>query len=296
MSREQGPYTAARRLCLTLRTARERVGRTQAEVATMLGWSTSKLARIENGDVGIGSPDLQRLCGVYELGPSIVEELSRLAQVARRRGWWHEFRDVFPEPGVTLMAMEAEAAQIRLWSPYLVPGLLQTVAYAEALLLGLDSNFRGPEAASRGRLTARLRRQDVVFHRAEPPDLRVVLDESVLYRAAGGADTMAQQVRWLAECARRPNVRLRIRPFESSAAPVGEFALLNFDDSDETAVYGEDMTSQFHRTDETSSRSLDRVFSTLWGTSLNAARTGQLLHRVAVGYEQGRQARPWLLE
>jgi len=307
MGGEPGPYTALRRLCLTLRRAREGAALTQADVAKQLSWSTSKLARIESGEVGIGLRDLKSLCAVYGLGPAVVEELGRLAQAAKRRGWWHEFRDVFPEPSVTLIAMEMEASRLRMWSSSLVPGLLQTAAYAEAVVMGPyqgpeaapyqgpeDAPYRGSETAARRRLTARLRRQDVVFGRPDPPELVVSVDESVLYRVVGGRDTMVEQVRRLVEYARRPNVALRIRPFESSIMPASEFVLVDFDAGD-PVVYGEDLTSVFRRDDEAAGRTFDDLFSTLWRTSLDTARTGQLLHRVAAQYEQGRQVRPWLL-
>jgi transcriptional regulator with XRE-family HTH domain len=295
MGGEPGPYTAARRLCLTLRRARESVALTQAQVAERLSWSTSKVARIESGDVGIGLPDLRSLCAIYDLGPAVIEELNRLAQAAKRRGWWHEFRDVFPEQTVMLFAMEMEANRLRIWSPNVVPGLLQTEAYAEAVIMGLNEHFSESEATARRRLTARLRRQDVVFGRPDPPELIVSLDESVLYRRVGGRDTMVEQIRRLVECTRRPNVTLRIRPFESSIAPASEFMLVDFDAGD-TVVYGEDFASVFRRDDDAAGRTFDDLFSMLRRTSLDAARTGQLLHRVAVQYERGRQVRPWLLE
>jgi transcriptional regulator with XRE-family HTH domain len=295
MGSEPGPYTAGRRLCLALRRAREAAALTQAQVARQLSWSTSKLMRIEAGDVGIGVGDLERLCAVYDLGPAVFEELSRLAQAAKRRGWWHEFQDVFAEPAVTLMAMEMEATRLRHWSPMLVPGLFQTPRYAEAVVTGIIDHFGEEEATGRRRLTARLRRQDVIFGRTDPPELTICLDESVLYRVVGDRNTMTEQIRWLAELGRRPYVRVRIRPFESHVASMSEFVLMEFDDG-ETAVYGEEHMRAFQHDDEAASRTFEDLFAILWRTSLDGPRTGQLLHRVTAQYEQGLQARPWLLD
>jgi transcriptional regulator with XRE-family HTH domain len=304
--RELGPIRAARMLRADLRRAREIAGITQADVGLRLGWSTSKVARIESGEVGISDADLLELGATLGLGEAVCRELVRRNQAARVRGWWHEFRNDLSPALATLVGLEAEVDRISEYATDFVPCLLQTPAYAEAAIAmtsGLPNgtqrdvrdagprNLLGEEDA---RLVAlRLRRQSNVFDQADPPELTAVIDESVLYRPIGGPATMAAQVRRLAELARRPHIEIRVVPFESTVYRRNGFLMVE----DETAaplmyteLFDQDLLVQYRaRTPY-----FAQHFTDLRDAALDPARTGQLLHRVAEAYEAGDQPRPWL--
>ncbi|HEX6472262.1 MAG TPA: DUF5753 domain-containing protein [Streptosporangiaceae bacterium] len=107
--------------------------------------------------------------------------------------------------------IEAEAGTIRTFGLALVPGLLQTEAYArEVLRIGRFSENLDQL------LAARLKRQ-AVLDRTDPPFLWVVLDEFVLHRMVGGPEVMREQLSYLVEVAQRPNVTIQIVPMGRGA-------------------------------------------------------------------------------
>ncbi|GLW31052.1 transcriptional regulator [Actinoplanes regularis] len=289
-ARKIGPNAAGRMLRADLRRARDSIGLTQAQVAGHLKWSLSKMMRIERGDVGISTADLRALCEVLELGPAVADELVRRARSARERGWWHEFRGDIGPGYATLIGLEAEADRMIHFDCTVVSGLLQTAGYAEAL----QSSFLDepdPQWVAR-RVALRLRRQQEVHARLDPPTLSVVLDESVLYRRIGSREIMAEQIRRLVEYARRPHLEIRVLPFESTEYRTDPFVLLG--DGAGDMVYVESTIGDALFDDDATVQDFRKRFAALSAAALDAERTGQLLHRVADGYAAGADPRPWL--
>ena len=292
-ARDLGPAGSARKLRTDLRRAREVAGLTQAEVAKRLGWSMSKLARIESGDVGISADDLRALGSALELGPAIVEELVRRAETARRRGWWHAYRTEI-EPGyLKLLGVEAESDETSEYAGQFVPGVLQTAQYAEALTRSVVP-WMEPERVV-ARVDLRMRRQSELYERRDPPAMQVLLDESALYRRVGGREVMAQQIGRLTEFSRRPYLSLRILPFESLLTWPESFYLLR-NSITGVVVYSESHFGDVLIEDQRAVEQFEQLFRTVWSGSLNAERTAQLLHRAASGYAAGHDPRPWLWE
>jgi transcriptional regulator with XRE-family HTH domain len=185
-----------------LRRLRERAGLTQEQLADLISYSYSTVAAIETGRRA-PAPDAP---GLLDAALKAGDQLTRLAEDLgeglRRDSILHPewFRE-WPE-------REREATRIRWYEPTFVPGLVQTEAYARALLTGR----KGSRAANAEEMvSARLERQ-AIFDRNEPPELWVVMDEAVLMRQAGGPDVMAQQCEHLAEMAGRPNMMIQLIP------------------------------------------------------------------------------------
>ena len=204
--------TARRELGNELR--RLRGDRRAADVATALGWSESKLSRIETAHTGISEADLDRLLTAYGVR---VEDRGRLRDLARNgrvRAWWTPYRSSMPDPYDEYLALEAEAVLISEWEAQVVPGLLQTDEYARAVIeVGADV---GDTETIERRLEVRMARQGVLT-RDPPPTLRIILDEAVLHRAVGGQGVLHRQLGRLAEASRQPGVELLILPFSAGA-------------------------------------------------------------------------------
>ncbi|MFD9523271.1 Scr1 family TA system antitoxin-like transcriptional regulator [Streptomyces sp. NPDC059979] len=137
--------------------------------------------------------------------------------------------------------MEARASYLSSFQPQLVHGLLQTEAYARAVLgvwteEGLDA-----------KVAARLERQRIL-DRDNPPLMWVVMSEAVLHQEIGGREVMRDQLAHLVSLRRREWVQVQILPYEAGAHAglPGEFNLLRFDD-DPDLVYTEDFV-QGHMT------------------------------------------------
>ena len=102
--------------------------------------------------------------------------------------WFSSYRD----------EVEPAAHTIRTWQPIVIPGLLQSPSYAEALFIAMGYD----NARIEDFVTARIERR-AILDRAEPPNLWVVLDEAVLHRHVGSETIMHEQLEYLAERGQR---------------------------------------------------------------------------------------------
>ncbi|MBM0228031.1 MULTISPECIES: helix-turn-helix transcriptional regulator [Micromonospora] len=114
--------------------------------------------------------------------------------------------------------IEREAVSLRWFESLVLPGLLQTEAYARAVLSGAGLIPRGDVERH---LAARLARQGVL-RRDDPPQFTAVIDEAILRRPVGGGATMHEQLRALVAASAEPHVRVHVVP-----SSVGAYAGLN---------------------------------------------------------------------
>ncbi|MGN9755777.1 helix-turn-helix domain-containing protein [Streptomyces sp. SD31] len=121
--------------------------------------------------------------------------------------------------------MEAKATYISTYQSQLVYGLLQTKAYAAALLC-VDHPDKVEEMVA-----ARMDRQRIL-EREQPPALWVILDESVLYRMVGDRDVMREQLAHLLSFRNNQSVHIQVLPYSVGAhtGMMGSFTLLRFDE------------------------------------------------------------------
>src|SRR5699024_12445705 len=126
--------------------------------------------------------DHNNLADLYGIGSDVLAEWRELAAQAKERGWWTKYRKsgVFTDD---LPDFEAEASFIRTYEPQVIPGLLQTPEYAEALL---RSGQAHEDDAIAARVDARMHRQQIL-HRHEPPTFWAIIDEAALRRVVGSA-------------------------------------------------------------------------------------------------------------
>jgi transcriptional regulator with XRE-family HTH domain len=240
MASDPGPVIQRALLTAELQRVRRDAGKTQEEVARALDWSPSKLIRIEGGNVGISTTDLQallRYCGVTE--EARVQELSVLARGARARGWWDPYKDDLNDPAYsTYIGYEGGASTIRHCSPLFIPGLLQTEEYARALTIEFAPN----EAILNAVVEVRLLRQDKMFNQDDPPEQHYVLDEATIRRRVGGQrdiGIMSRQLDNLLDLATRPYMTVELIPFDKGAhfGMLGEFVLLGFQHGPEGVLF-----------------------------------------------------------
>jgi hypothetical protein len=205
--------TARRELGGELR--RLRGERRAVDVATALGWSESKLSRIETAHTGITEADLDRLLTLYGVR---VEERGRLRDLARQgrvRAWWAPYRSSVPDPYDEYLALEADATLISQWEAQVMPGLLQTDEYARAVIeTGADTT---DDDVIQRRLSVRMGRPERFFHKQPEPRLDIVLDQGVLLREVGGRQVLLRQLERLFEATDQPNVDVLILPFVAGA-------------------------------------------------------------------------------
>ena len=274
------PTVSRRRLGSELRKLREQKGMTAEEVAARLLVSQSKISRLENGRRSISQRDVRDLCGVYGVEDRrIVDSLMQMAKESRQQGWWHAFGDV---PYSVYIGLETDAASLRVFEPQMVPGLLQTKDYAEAVITG--SLPEAPPDQVGKRVSVRMRRQERITDLDDPLRLWAVIDEASLRRRVGSADIMRDQLAHLVEMAALPHVTVQVLPFSAGAHPGlnGQFAILEFADAtDASVVYLEGITSDLYLEKDSDVHSYSVMYEHLRAQALSAEESRQFIRKAA---------------
>jgi transcriptional regulator with XRE-family HTH domain len=223
-------------LRVRVRELRDLLDQSQQELASTLGWSKSKVHRIEAGTNAISHEDLRALLALVPDIPSEERErLLTLARSGRRRppapAFPASLRASLPPSVRRYIEYEAAADEIWNFEPMFVPGLLQTPDYTRALLR--DSGLAPPVSPVIERAVEIRRLRQHVLVREPSVQLHVLLDESAIVRQVGGADVMRQQLEHLWALSERPNVSLAIVPMSRGAYPGirSPFVVMRFPDA-----------------------------------------------------------------
>ncbi|HXP11744.1 MAG TPA: helix-turn-helix transcriptional regulator [Acidobacteriaceae bacterium] len=239
MGADQGPVVQSAILRSELVRLRKKNKLTQEQVARELDWSPSKLIRIEGGHSSVTKVDLEALLRHYSVPDGDQRRLQELNRGAREKAWWTDFRGQVPGPYLNYVGYEAGASYIRQFPGPVVPGLLQTREYAEALTTSAIEAVGGAPVVN-----LRIQRQTELEQRRDQPRQEYVLDEAVVRRHVGintDPAIMPNQLRHIADLAAKDDqdVSVRLIPFRADAHPglAGAFTLLEFDGDLPDLVY-----------------------------------------------------------
>lgn len=283
MASNVNPTVRRRRLGQELRRLRELKGMTAEEVAERLLVSQSKISRLENGRRSISQRDVRDLCGVYGVEDErVVDSLMQMAKDSRQQGWWHAFGDI---PYSVYIGLETDAASLRVYESLIVPGLLQTRDYAQAVIAGMWPEATPGEIDKR--IQVRLKRQDRLADPDDPLRFWAVIDEALLRRTVGSPAVMAAQLTHLADLSERPHVTLQVLPFEVGAHPgmYGKFAILEFQDAmDASVVYLEGVTSDLYLERAGDVQSYEIMYEHLRAKALSAEQSRDFIRKTAESY------------
>jgi Domain of unknown function (DUF5753)/Helix-turn-helix domain len=231
---DYGATIAKRRLARLLTEAREETGYTANTVCDYLNWGRGKVGRFEaNQWKRPELSDIRDLVRIYKMSDEARQQVEELAVKARARAWWRDVPEIFDSefPGY-----ENDATTIALFKPLVLPGLMQTSAYAEALMRA------GPRPPSwrRKALESRRRRQEILDRSdgTAPVVTAVVTEASLMYKW-GAREDRREQVEHLVDLAKQPNITLRVQRFEDGP-PVGMVSMIDifgFRDDEPSLVF-----------------------------------------------------------
>lgn len=277
------PSVRRRRLRAQLLRYRERSGLTTAQVAKELGWPQVKVSRIETGfKKSVTATELNALLDFYqEDDPELREALHECARLAKERGWWARYRGLM---STALPDFENEASVIKTYECQVVPGLLQTPDYAEAVF---RANLVRSDAEIRERISARLKRQEIL-NRVDPPNYWIILDEATLRRAIGSQQIMSQQLRHLTHMAARHNINIYVLPYSAGAHPAttGSFVIMDFPDPMDASIgYVETSVSSMYVEEEHELAELNAVFGGAQGSAVSPAHSLKFINDVIESLE-----------
>lgn len=275
-----------RRLAAELRRLRERARLTGDQAAAELGWSGSKISRIETYRIGVKENDLEKLFDLYGVVQANRQALRDLLRESAESSWLESVTAGFPADYVTYLYAEAEASAVWIWDPLIIPGLIQTDAYARAVLAGYQTMFKLPPGDAERRIEIRRLRQEQLLSRDPPLQLSVVIDESNLYRRYGEPVVMRDQLRRLEELTDLPNVTLQVLPLEGThPIGTGAFSYLHFEPvrgvSLSDMVEVEHLTDAYYVDDDERAFRYRVTFESLTATSADKGQSLMLIEEAA---------------
>jgi len=212
-----------------LRAHRETAGVKGAEIGKRIGRSGGTISKWESGDLIPRPAEMYYMLEIYGVRNEARDTLMRRAEEARQPGVSEV--DVSDSTADHIW-LESRAWRIETFQTVLVPGLLQTPEHAREVLMAWL-----PTATS-ARLARAIAARELRQRRLSgegPLELSAILDEAVLRRPVGSAETARAQLRFLVERAALPNVDIRVVPFAAGAHAglTGAFDVLQFRDEDD---------------------------------------------------------------
>ncbi|WP_444948260.1 helix-turn-helix domain-containing protein [Micromonospora ureilytica] len=275
------PVIRRARLGAELRQLRRRESLTLEQVCDRLGWaSTSKLSRIELGQSRPDLADVLDLLDVYKVPTPAREALIVIARdAATSRGWWKTLGEM-SERQRTYAELEAGAADIVEYQPSVVPGLLQTPAYARVLVAA--GAQLTPEVDVESEVRARALRQEVL-RRAYPPRYTAVLAEAVCDPGDLPVAVWREQLRHLVAVTGLSHVTVRLLPRGAAGGglhPLTPYSCYAFPDpADPRTVMLEALTTDVRLATVLDVHHYERMTEALLAAALSSEETITVLAR-----------------
>lgn len=191
------------------------------DAAQALRCNRTRISHLETGRTVPSYPDLHILCDLYD-SVERLEDLDKLREVANERGWWASYK--LPPWLRDYLGLESDATGLRRFTLEVVPGMLQTKAYAEAVCRWAGTS----ENEIEHHVSARMERK--TRFEAGEVNLSVVMDEALLRRTSSMGDVGLEQLEHLHWASGLPNLTLQMIPFTTGghASMGSSFTLLDF--------------------------------------------------------------------
>ncbi|MFJ8623161.1 Scr1 family TA system antitoxin-like transcriptional regulator [Kitasatospora sp. NPDC093550] len=246
-------------LGVQLRRFRLARGLTQVELGRRINYSDSLISMIENGERPAPLNFVRRCdkeldtCGALELL------------------YWTSKSSTLIGGFLAFIEHETKATAFKIYELNLIPGLLQTRAYASAIIGAEARRGEITEDKVSERLNVRMARQAALY-REPAPSIHIVMEESCL-RPVGGPFVMAEQLRRLESVAELPHVMLQIAPSSlgEDLPTVWPFTLLSSPDQTWMAYLETIQRGYVERDDQNEIRSLARTYDWLQAQALSCA-------------------------
>ncbi|MBD0747108.1 Scr1 family TA system antitoxin-like transcriptional regulator [Streptomyces sp. CBMA152] len=204
-----------------LRRYREAVGLTQKQLGAIISYTGSLIGQIETARK-LPTSDFSERADIALGTGGLLSRLLPLVLRSQLPAWFQQVAE-----------LESRAIEIDTFQTHMVHGLLQTKAYARAVLGAVDA------AKLDDRTTVRLARQRIL-QKEKRPVLWAILGEAALRQDIGGAGVMREQLERLLSYENVPQVNIQVLPYEvgAHAGLQGSFTVFRFSD-DPAIVYTE---------------------------------------------------------
>ncbi|AYF73123.1 XRE family transcriptional regulator [Nocardia yunnanensis] len=266
-----------------LRELRLDAGLTGTELAHRAGWHQTKVSKIEYGKTKPTDEDIRAWCGLTGSDAQVPDLIATLRNIEAA---WLEWRRVLGT-GTTRrqqasIRLEAGTEVMRVYHPFLIPGLLQTAEYAEGVLRRVIEFQQVPNDIDEG-VAKRMERQQILYRRNHR--FHFVLAEQALLTTVGDDRTMIGQLDRLLAVIGMPRVLLGIVPAESPY----QVSMTNFTMFDNSRVMVETVTAELTVTQPREIAQYGRAFDVLAGQSVSGDEARALIRKALEGRSKGRE-------
>jgi transcriptional regulator with XRE-family HTH domain len=214
----------ARQLAAVLRDVRERSRVSAREIARQLRIAHTTVNRWLTGETTPDYDDVVRFLAIIEV---VGEEADRILRLARSEAadWLMSGPPGMSPNLASVMECERDATRITVWSPLLIPGLLQTPGYARAVISRSSPDLNDTEIESM--VMVRNYRRDTVTRNQNPVELVALVGMPAVIGGVGGTQVMAEQLNHLLDMGRRGNVTIQVADLTGDWSPalVGQFVI-----------------------------------------------------------------------
>lgn len=282
------PELQKTQLGIELRRLREEAGYPATEAAKAIDARQPKLSKLENGNQTADPEDIRKLAEFYRATDEQRDYLVRLAeaQPKRRRQGRAGQRDAVPDWFRRFLALEWDATEIRTYQIDIVPGLLQTEDYARSTILAWE-----PESDPRlveQQVETRMNRKSALKRNGKPSlRLEAVLTEAALRRIQGSREIMREQLRYLVAASKRPNITIRVLPFEvpDRITMASTFQLFSLREQGLFTVYLEDLFGATYLKEPEEFTQYSVIFGRLRDSALDPEASREFLDKMAESYQ-----------
>ncbi|WP_369367252.1 helix-turn-helix transcriptional regulator [Streptomyces sp. CG4] len=245
-----------------LRRFREAAGLTQRQLGDIINYTGSMVGQVETARK-LPTLDFSQRADAALCTGGLLTRLHPLVMRSQLPAWFQEVAE-----------LEVRAVEICSFQTHMILGLLQTPAYARAVLGALDRNDLDDRTA------VRLARQNV-FEKEEPPVFWAVLSEAALCLEIGGRDTMRGQLAYLLTFEDNPRINIQVLPFSAGAHAglTGSFDLYRFA-GDPTILYTESFRSGHPTANPETVKECSLRYDHLQASALSLKDSAELIRRV----------------
>ncbi|MER5543106.1 helix-turn-helix transcriptional regulator [Streptomyces sp. NPDC002589] len=245
-----------------LRRFREAAGLTQRQLGDIINYTGSMVGQVETARK-LPTLDFSQRSDAALCTGGLLTRLHPLVMRSQLPAWFQEVAE-----------LEVRAVEICSFQTHMILGLLQTPAYARAVLGALDRNDLDDRTA------VRLARQNV-FEKEEPPVFWAVLSEAALCLEIGGRDTMRGQLAYLLTFEDNPRINIQVLPFSAGAHAglTGSFDLYRFA-GDPTILYTESFRSGHPTANPETVKECSLRYDHLQASALSLKDSAELIRRV----------------
>ncbi len=264
---------ARQQLAEQLREIRLDAGLTARALSVAAGWHEAKTSRIESAKQALTDADIQtwcRVCGAEREAPDLIAA-SRAAD-SMYVEWRRLTRTGLRHTQDARRPLYERTRQFKVYCSTVVPGFLQTPAYASALLLA-NSGFHAAPDDVEDAVRARMSRNRIV--QSPGHHFAMVSEEAVLRYRDGGAEAMAGQLGHLLDASTHPSVTLGVIPFSADGRPM--WTLETFTVFDDSRVHVELLSAQVTVTAPSEITLYARAFDRLAGMAVYGPQARALI-------------------